>query len=438
MRRIGLAWLLTVVSVSLFAIGLRLVEEFRFQHGGIMLALPLVLLGVMFDRRWPRYHLRSRDAVGAMAAASPRAAQGESARLLLGPVVVVLTWINHLLGASVGREGVSLQLGAWADQSLAKKIPVPLTQSWLSVRLAVATGFAVLFGAPLSGVVFVFESLMNSKPQERLGWREGLALLLATFLGDAAGRWLGVRHDAYSAWGGLQWTSSSALRFFLYALLLAVLSAFAALFFALVQRRMQLLVSRFLDAEHVRGVVLLALILLVVGVVFEILGGSSPYPGLGLSGMGGLAVFENPGLMHPLQQPLVLAFIKLLLTAFFVGLGLRGGEVTPLLVSGAALAVGGIHLAYPTSSQAAELSHFALPLGATLIWSTAARRPFTGGMLAVEVFTSGFFNRDVGPALALLALVTVLAHTSLLVYDQVIKKMRGVLPDGFHASLYDE
>ncbi len=278
----------------------------------------------------------------------------------------------------------------------------------------------------------------RAKQRERIGWREGLALLFATFLGDAAGRWLGVRHDAYSAWGGLHWASSSALRFLFYALALAVLSAFAALFFALVQRRMQLLVSRFLDTERVRGIVLLVLILLGVGVVFEMLGGRSPYPGLGLSGMGGLAVFENPGLMHPLEQPLVLAFIKLLLTAFFVGLGLRGGEVTPLLVAGAALAVGGIHLAYPTSSQASELSYLALPLGATLIWSTAARRPFTGGVLAVEVFTSGFFTRDVGLALALLVLVTVLAHASLLVYDQLVKKMRGVLSDGFRASLYDE
>jgi len=373
-----------------------------------------------------------------MANASTPAEHGESARPLSGPLVVALTWINHLLGASVGREGVSLQLGAWADQSLAKKIPTTLRHSWLSARLAVATGFAVLFGAPLSGVVFVFESLLNSKSQERLGWREGLALLLATFLGDAAGRWLGVRHDAYSAWGSLDWTSESALRFFLYALALAVVSAFAALFFAIAQRRIQHSVSRILDAERVRGIALLFMILLVIGIVFEMLGGRSPYPGLGLSGMGGLAVFENPGLLHPLQQPLVLAFIKLLLTAFFVGLGLRGGEVTPLLVSGAALAVGGIHLAYPASSQAADLSYFALPLGATLIWSTAARRPFTGGVLAVEIFTSGFFNRDVGLALALMVLVTVLAHTSLLVYDQLVKKMRGVLPDGFHASLYDE
>ncbi|MBK7892766.1 MAG: chloride channel protein [Bdellovibrionales bacterium] len=432
MMRIGLTWLLTVVSVSLFAIGLRLAEEFRFQHEELMLALPLVLLGVMLDRKWPRYHLRSRDAVSAMAA------PGESARLLSGPLVVALTWFNHLLGASVGREGVGLQLGAWADQSLAKKFPTTVRQSWFSARLAIATGFAVLFGAPLAGVVFVFESLVNSKQRERIDWREGLVLLLATFLGDTAGRWLGVRHDAYSAWGGLQWTSSSAIRFFLYVAALVMLSALAAVFFTLVQRKMQLMVSRFLAAERVRGIVLLALVLLVIGVVFEMLGGRSPYPGLGLSGMGALAVFENPGLVHPLEQPLVLGFIKILLTAFFVGLGLRGGEVTPLLVSGAALAVGGIHLAYPTSSQAAELSHFALPLGATLIWSTAARRPFTGSVLAVEIFTSGFFDRDVGLALALLALVTVLAHASLLVYDQLIKKMRGVLPDGFHASLYDD
>ncbi len=134
----------------------------------------------------------------------------------------------------------------------------------------------MLFGAPLAGVVFVFESLANLKQRERIGWREGFALLLATYLGDVTGRWLGVRHDAYSAWGGLQWTSVSALRFFLYAVALAVLSAFAALFFALVQRKMQLLVSRFLDSEKLRGIVLLALVLLVIGVVFEMLGGRSP------------------------------------------------------------------------------------------------------------------------------------------------------------------
>lgn len=438
MVRLGLAWLFTVVSVSLFAVGLRLVEELRFDHAGLMLALPLVLLGVMFDRRWPKYHLRSRDAVSALVVSSSEASRSEAEQRLSGPLVVILTWINHLFGASVGREGVSLQLGAWVDQLLAARIPVNLRQSEMSARLAVATGFSVLFGAPIAGVVFVAESLVNSKRREWISWRECAILLCATFLGDSAGRWLGVRHDSYSAWGGLSWASSFGFRFFIYALMLAVLSALAALFFALVQRKFQMLVSNLFESEPVRGALLIGLILLVIGVVFEMLGGRSPYPGLGLSGLGGLAVFENSGLLHPLQQPLVLVFIKLLLTAFFVGLGLRGGEVTPLLVSGAALAVGGIHLAYPASSQAAELSHFALPIGATLIWATAARRPFTGGVLAVEIFTSGFFDRSIGLALALLVLVTVLAQTSVVIYDLLIKKMRGVLPDGFHASLYDE
>lgn len=434
MKRIGLTWILTVFSVAVFAIGLQRIEAFRFQHDGIMLALPLVLLGVMLDLRWPQYHLCSHDAVTRMQVS----VSGKSTYLFAGPLVMILTWINHLLGASVGREGVSLQLGAWIDQMLAKMAPPNTSQSKLSARLAVATGFAVLFGAPVAGVVFVFESLHQSQSRERISLREGVVLALATFCGDVIGRWLGVQHGSYSLWGGLKWTSSSVPRFLLYTMALAVLSALAALFFAIVQRKIQILTASIFATEKFRGFFMLGLTLLVIGVVFEMLGGQSPYPGLGLSGMGGLAVFETSVFMHPLQQPLVLAFVKLLLTAFFVGLGLRGGEVTPLLVAGAALAVGGIHIAFPTAADAAELSHFALPLGVTLIWATAARRPFTGAVLAAEIFTSGFFDSGIGTVLRLLIVVLILAHMSAFVYELTIKKMRGILPNGFRASLYDE
>lgn len=449
MRRLGLAWFLTVISVSTFAIGLTTAQQLRLQYSWLMLALPLTLIGVVFDQLRPQFLMHSREAVRALVDGTPSAAN----RWVSGPLLIGLTWLNHLLGASVGREGVGLQLGDWASRILQFNDHNARQVSQVPTRLALATGFAVLFGAPLTAVVFIFESLQVAKPRVRMSGREAAGLLCATFVGDSFARLLGVEHDSYVAWSWLAWMPSAALRmaFFLFALIFA--SAAAALFFAVAQKKLQLIVVRLLGLpfrvgphpvkpllvrERILGALVLVLVLFILGRTFEQLGANSPFPGLGLTGMGALRVFHDPGLVYPLQQPLVIAFVKLILTAFFVGLGLRGGEVTPLLVAGAALAVGLIHAVFPSTAEATELSRFAIPLGGALIWSTVARRPLTGAVLAVEVFTSGFFVKEALLSLALLPLVAGMAWLSLQIYDFGVRTLRGVLPQGFHASLYEK
>ncbi len=43
-----------------------------------------------------------------------KAGQGEKAQIspVLIPLIISTTWLSHLVGASVGREGVAVQLGA--------------------------------------------------------------------------------------------------------------------------------------------------------------------------------------------------------------------------------------------------------------------------------------------------------------------------------------
>ncbi|HWK60341.1 MAG TPA: chloride channel protein [Eoetvoesiella sp.] len=77
---------------------------------------------------------------------------------------VPLTFLGLVLGASIGREGPSVQVGAalmLAWGRLCKKMGVPLTgvQTNELIATGAAGGLAAAFNAPLAGVVFAIEEL---------------------------------------------------------------------------------------------------------------------------------------------------------------------------------------------------------------------------------------------------------------------------------------
>lgn len=74
--------------------------------------------------------------------------------------------IVHLFGGSVGREGLGIQLGAWA----ARWANAP---RWYRSG-CIATGISVIFGAPITAIAFLFESALVQKKQ--LDWRELIAV----------------------------------------------------------------------------------------------------------------------------------------------------------------------------------------------------------------------------------------------------------------------
>ena len=74
----------------------------------------------------------------------------------LVPLAVGATWVGHLLGASVGREGVAVQIAAAGAGLLTPGLRAPQDRRRLVIA-GVAAGFAGLFRTPLAAAFFALE-----------------------------------------------------------------------------------------------------------------------------------------------------------------------------------------------------------------------------------------------------------------------------------------
>ncbi len=353
----GAAGLLAGVSSFVFLEVLDRVTRTRLRHPDLVLLLPVAGL-----------------ALGLAATRAGRATEGNAlvmaelrrptARLpwRMAPFALVGAWTTHLVGGSAGREGIALQMSAsLADQLPRVPVVRPLDPAERRTLLAAALagGFGAVFGVPFAGTVFALEV----QPRARLRWPSLLPAAVAAFVGDAVVRGLGHEHPHRPALHpGL-------------GLRLLCLAALAGLLFGLAGSAF---VRATLAVRHVVGrLVPRAPLRPAVG-------------GLAVLGLGALAGRDYFGLSLPLleralagEHLAVSVFaLKLVLTAVTIGSGFPGGEVTPLFVMGTTL---GATLATPFGLDAPLLA----ALGFAAVFAAAARTPFAGAVLTVELFGGG-------------------------------------------------
>ena len=119
----------------------------------------------------------------------------------MAPLVLIGTLLSHLGGASVGREGTAVQMGASLARSLGKLQGTPMgawlrlteTRQRLLLMAGVAGGFGSLFGTPVAGAVFGMEVLTIGK----LHYEGLLICTAASFVGDGVCRGLGAPHARF-------------------------------------------------------------------------------------------------------------------------------------------------------------------------------------------------------------------------------------------------
>ncbi len=106
---------------------------------------------------------------------------GENRRRLLAPKLIVgkigLTVLGLLCGASVGREGPTVQVGATIMLQVAKLGGLPNERGL--ILAGSAAGIAAAFNAPLAGIVFAIEEMSRSFEQRT----NGLVLYAVIFAG---------------------------------------------------------------------------------------------------------------------------------------------------------------------------------------------------------------------------------------------------------------
>lgn len=274
------------------------------------------------------------------------------------PILLTLnTLLAHGFGASVGREGVAVQLGGAIGKNLGS-VEFSKKQCIFLIRLGMISGFAALFQTPLAALFFVLEITFKKVKINLNTVIEFIIYLIASFFSAKASNFLGLEKFFV-----LVKVEKIDYVLIIKTLLVGICFIFVGVVFVIFQKYFKKIVG---NNEKWRWILLTIFILISVLSNFR-------YSSLGTN------LIELS-----LENGLVFSYdfiLKLILTALCTAIGFSGGEVTPLFAIGASLGVvlAG-YIGLPIIFTAA--------LGYCLVFSSATKTFVTPIFLALEVFGS--------------------------------------------------
>ncbi len=276
---------------------------------------------------------------------------------VMAPFIVLGTLVSQLFGASVGREGTAVQMGAALADLWAPRFGLHAGERRLLLCCGMAAGFAALFGTPWAAAVFAIEVVAMGR---RLGWRIVAPVLACAWLADQVALAWGTVHThqvlgaSPGFWSSLPWW-----------LVLAVSAGALARLFVWASHGVADVFKRRVPWAPAR----------------PFLGGwliVAAWLGLGLERHAGLGL-NLIDQAFAQAMPWWESLLKAAFTAWSVGAGFKGGEVTPLFAMGALLgsawgAVAPVPVPWLTA------------LGLVAVFAGAARTPWACAVMAVELF----------------------------------------------------
>jgi H+/Cl- antiporter ClcA len=282
----------------------------------------------------------------------------------MAPLVFFMSVISHLFGASVGREGVAVQMGASLSDQLSACFRLSPEDRRMLLVAGSAGGFSAALGAPFAGALFGMEVLTKTlrfKPEYPVECAISAAIAYAITL------LFGVEHLTF---GRIDPLPFSPVAFLAAAVFGGVVGLAVRAFVLLTDQVSGVLrrtVRTFGARAFIGGLLILALIPLV---------GNRLSLGLGIETI--RDAFDMPA-------PFALAFEKIAFTAVSIGSGFRGGEFIPLVFVGATLAS-----AISPLFAGAVGTGFAAACGAVSAYGAAMRVPFALAVFGAERFSIAF------------------------------------------------
>lgn len=318
-----------------------------------------------------------------------KAGQGENVHIspVLIPLIITTTWLSHLFGASVGREGVAVQLGASLSHWLQKHGFTHLSKDMIT-KIGMAAGFAGLFQTPLAASFFAIEVLIVGQ----YSWTSLPYCLVAAVAASTTSHLLGLEKFSHAiATTSFHFTDSFKW------ILIALCFGFIGNLFAWFLAQAKSISTRWLPNPYIK-IAIMGVGLTVLLFFFH----QGRYTGLGTNlievSLAGEQVFAYDWLL------------KLLLTCLCLAAGFQGGEVTPLFAIGASAgAVLAGLLGLPTELVAA--------LGYCAVFGTATNTLLAPIFIGYEVFGANLIPYAI-PFLAIAYLV----NRKQTIYGQQIRK----------------
>ena len=296
---------------AVFGLGILALTDFREGHPLMLLFLPAAgLLIVFLYARWGGDCIRGMGLVF-----DTVAGKRPSVPLRLVPLAVGSTWLTHMFGGSVGREGVAVQISAAAAGLLTPGLRTARARRHLLIA-AVAAGFSGLFRTPIAAVFFALELFHSSV----LEYDALLPAIVASMVATAVSGALGVTPGKAVLGAPVP---PSSLQTLVVLALLGVACGLAGWMFVTLLHGLKARLGRWLPNPYLR----IALVGALVAVFGLATGGR--YNGLS-EGLSGIALAG--GELYAWDW-----LAKLALTAVCLAAGFQGGEVAPLFTIGAAL-----------------------------------------------------------------------------------------------------
>ena len=279
------------------------------------------------------------------------------------PLAVGSTWLGHLFGASVGREGVAVQIASAGASLLTPAIRTPRDKHRL-LMAGVAAGFAGLFRTPLAAVFFSLE-LFHTGVME---YESLLPAVVAALIASAVSGALGVNPPVSGLNAAVPaWTAETLIAL----AVLGVASGLAGRLFVFLLHSLHDRLARWIPNPYLR--------IVLVGALVALFGFATAGRYNGLSEEISAAALAG-GQLYAWDW-----LAKLCLTAVCLSAGFQGGEVAPLFTVGAAL---GAVLAAPLGlpvDLAAALAYAAVFAAGTNTFAAAI-------LVGLELFGGQYFG----------------------------------------------
>ena len=292
----------------------------------------------------------------------------------MAPLLFVNTFITHLVGASGGKEGVGVQIGASIGSNLNRferylfyrsSTTIDMKQQGIWLISGAGAAFGALFNAPVAGTLF---GLQFSSPRENRT-DALLPCLVSSVTACLLGQALKVHTFRPLAVESFPLTLQTLLALSLMSIAFGLFSRI----FCLVVHHTKSLFAKIQRSLLLRAFVASVSLLAATLIIYAI-SGSFQYNGLSMD----LIIQAQLG-KTSLSSP----FFKLLLTALTLGSGFVGGEVIPILVIGA---TSGSLFASFTTIPVSALAMF----GSIGMLSGSTKLPLSCFVLGLELF--GYAN----------------------------------------------
>jgi H+/Cl- antiporter ClcA len=275
------------------------------------------------------------------------------------PFILLSTWLSHLVGASVGREGTAIMMGGNISAYLGEKLKFSESEKSIWLRAGLGAGFSAVFGTPLAGCFFGLEVDQVGK----IHWPSFFSCLFAAFASNFISLHVwGTKHVLYP----LVFLPPIDLLFWVKLMLIGIFIGLIGFVYTRLESIIFSMYGKLPVQPALKGI----LAGLIVHGLFQI-----PFfsESVGL----GSAFLVRPFTEN--FESYNFAPSKLIATALNLGLGFKGGEATPLFLIGS-------HAAASLSAWLSLPSAFLAAIGFVSLYCGLAKTPITGMLLGSELF----------------------------------------------------